>query len=483
MAASLLFSARTKMKGDGKVKLTRHNGRVGKNGVYNPKHNDRRFDIENSDHIDFKRVKQNVYWDCYNGIRSASVENKDEEITNSFEEVEQLFYKLHYQEYVEGQNERNLKNRHPERNRTTDDIRTHKKTCPEETVYQIGTMDDYVDPDILLSIVTEFITELHDRFGEHFHLLNWSLHLDESTPHIHERHVFDCENTYGEIFPQQEKALEELGFELPNPEKKAGRFNNRKMVFDAACRTLLFDICKKHGLELEEEPSYGGREYLEKQDYIRMKQKEDIAYLAKTVQMQQDVINQKRYEIFAQDVQYKDNSIKIMDQEKKLKEQSEEFFDNADRILQQDEILKQLTLQIEDVEKLIDDVTDEVYDKAVERITDEIIVATRKDDIKLVEGSKQWIQHPDRKASRKEKQYALDRLDGVINKIENAISRTITQMKNRLLKPENKKVVVQEIKKEVKPSILKSLVEKKANIAKRDEERKVNKRHSLGNER
>lgn len=201
------------------MKLTRHNGRAGKNGVFNPKHNDRQFNLENSDHINLERAKKNVYWDCYNGIRSESFKKEKEEIVSSFEEVEQLFYKLHYQDYVEGQNERNLKNRHPERNRTTEDIRTHKKTCPEETIYQIGTMDDYVDPDTLLSIVTEFIEELHDRFGEHFHLLNWSLHLDESTPHIHERHVFDCENAYGEIFPQQEKALEALGFELPNPEK------------------------------------------------------------------------------------------------------------------------------------------------------------------------------------------------------------------------------------------------------------------------
>ena len=154
------------------MKLTRHNGRTGKNGVYNPKHNDRQFDIDNSDHIDLERAKRNVYWDCYNGIRSASVTGKEDEIVDSFEEVEQLFYKIHYQDYVEGQNARNLKNHHPERNRTTDDIRTHKKTCPEETIYQIGTKDDYVDPDVLLTIVTEFITELSDRFGEHFHLLN-----------------------------------------------------------------------------------------------------------------------------------------------------------------------------------------------------------------------------------------------------------------------------------------------------------------------
>ena len=47
------------------MKLTRHNGRSGKNGTYNPKHNDRRFDIANSEHIDQERAKQNVYWDCY----------------------------------------------------------------------------------------------------------------------------------------------------------------------------------------------------------------------------------------------------------------------------------------------------------------------------------------------------------------------------------------------------------------------------------
>ncbi len=84
------------------MKLTRHNGRIGKNGVYNPKHNDRQFDIDNSDHINLERAKRNVYWDCYNGIRSASVTGKEDEIVDSFEEVEQLFYKIHYQDYESG---------------------------------------------------------------------------------------------------------------------------------------------------------------------------------------------------------------------------------------------------------------------------------------------------------------------------------------------------------------------------------------------
>ncbi len=40
------------------MKLTRHNGRTGKNGVYNPKHNDSQFNIDNSDHIDLERAKR-----------------------------------------------------------------------------------------------------------------------------------------------------------------------------------------------------------------------------------------------------------------------------------------------------------------------------------------------------------------------------------------------------------------------------------------
>ena len=107
--------------------------------------------------------------------------------------------------------------------------------------------------------------------------MDWALHLDESTPHIHERHVFDCENKYGEVAPQQEKALEALGFDLPDPNKPLSRRNNRKITFDAACRKMLFEIAKRHGLELEEEAEYGNRKYLEKQDFILAKQKEQLA--------------------------------------------------------------------------------------------------------------------------------------------------------------------------------------------------------------
>lgn len=73
------------------------------------------------------------------------------------------------------------------------------------------------------------------------------LHMDEGTPHIQERHVFDAKNQYGELCPQQEKALEELGIPLPHPDKPKRKHNNRKQTFDAICRELLFEIAEKHG--------------------------------------------------------------------------------------------------------------------------------------------------------------------------------------------------------------------------------------------
>ena len=53
-----------------KQRVSRHNGRSGKNGVYNPKHNDRSFNVEHADNIDQDRTSLNLYWDCRNGLRT-----------------------------------------------------------------------------------------------------------------------------------------------------------------------------------------------------------------------------------------------------------------------------------------------------------------------------------------------------------------------------------------------------------------------------
>ena len=378
--------------------MTRHNGRAGTHGTYNPKHNDRSFNLANSEHIDQERAKGNIYWDCYHGIRSASDKDKQ---TAAFSDVEKMFYEIHYAHFVENQNARNAKIRHAERNRTIEDLLAGKKTCPEETIYQLGTLDEHASAEDLLNIVTEFIEEFKAKFGDHVHVLDWALHLDESTPHIHERHVFDCENKYGEIAPQQEKALEALGFDLPDPDKPLSRRNNRKITFDAACRKMLFDIAKRHGLELEEEAEYGNRKYLEKQDFILAKQKEQLAA-----------------------------------QQSKLDE---------------------LTLKVSDMETLIDEVSAAAYDKAVEVVTDVVRTETRKEDMRMIEDTKKWVLSPERKAPKATREYAAHRLDTVLDKFLKTMQTTAARLQEKLLKPEVRQKGKEQVKEKARDSVLQLL--------------------------
>ena len=397
------------------MKLTRHNGRSGKHGTYNPRHNDRRFDVENSEHIDADRARQNIYWDCYRGFTTHEFRENPEQPDFSFEEIERMFYYEHYGGHVEAQNARNEKTRHTERNRTVEDLLKNNKTCPEETLYQIGTMEQSVPPEVLFQIVTEFQEEFDRRFGSHVHIIDWALHLDEATPHIHERHVFDCENRYGELCPQQEKALEELGVPLPKPDKPKGRNNNRKQTFDAICRTLLFDICRRHGLHLDQEPSYGGRDYLEKQDYILMKQKEQLAA-----------------------------------QEQKLEE---------------------LTLKIEDVETLLDDVSDVAYDKAVEVVTDKVREQTQLEDLKVIEDYRKNVTSPKAKNSPEVVRLANTILGRVRERLLQSAGKILKTVQTALMQPEVKQAGKEQVKKKAKESIMDKLAKAKINTARENRER------------
>ena len=61
--------------------------------------------------------------------------------------------------------------------------------------------------------------------------------------------------------------------------------------------------------------------------------------------------------------------------------------------------------------------------------------------MRLAEDSKRWIQSPERKASRKEKEYAINRLDGLIKKIEYAMEKAVVRVVRQLKQPEKKKAV------------------------------------------
>jgi len=422
------------------MKLTRHNG------TYNPKHNDRRFDIENSGHIDVERAEQNIYWDCYTGFSSSKIREIDKENDYSFEKIEQVYYFEHYADHIQAQNERNEKTRHTERNRIVADLLKNNKTCPEESIYQIGTVEESVSGEVLAKIATEFFAEMEEKYGSHVHILDWALHLDEGTPHIHERHVFDCKNKYGELCPQQEKALEELGIPLPNPEKKKGRNNNRKQTFDAECRRMLFRICENHNFHLQTEPTYGGRGYLEKQDFIIEKQKETISVQKEIVMKNAEVIGEQEKKI------QKTESV-LSQREQVIEKQDRLIAEKNAAIMEKHSALEAVTMKLADMETLVDEVAGQAYEKACEVVADTVRQETQKADIKILDGYLKWLSAPERTDNKKLRNYAVGRLETLKEKFLRSAKGIMEKATKSLQEAERKQENLKQVREKARVSL------------------------------
>ncbi len=105
-----------------------------------------------------------------------------------------MYYYEHCSDHVDAPNTRNGNTRHIEPNRTVGDLLKNNQTCPEKSIYQIGTIEESVSPKTLSLIVSEFYEEFEWalRFSNsHF---GFDTVFGGGTPHIHERHVFDCKN-------------------------------------------------------------------------------------------------------------------------------------------------------------------------------------------------------------------------------------------------------------------------------------------------
>ena len=263
-----------------------------------------------------------------------------------------------------------------------------------------GQEDLSVPPEVLIQVSVEFFEEFERRFGEHIHILDWALHMDEATPHIQERHVFDCENQYGEIAPQQEKALEALGFERPDPDQPKSRLNSRKITFDAVCRTMLFDICERHGLHLDREPEYGGRAYLEKQDYILMKQKEKLA-----------------------------------EQEQQIESKESE--------------LKALTIRIEDTEAFVEEAADTAYEQTVDVVTKTVQEEIRNEDFDIIEEQRRIVLN-NAGLSDRERIFAGRIFAGLMNRFRGMTQYISDRLTALFRSPEKKAAIKEPIKESIR---------------------------------
>lgn len=237
------------------MRATIHNGRTSHLGAFTPRHNDRNFNISHAEHIDPERVKLNRYWNWTGNPETT------------FEAAEAAFYEKHIRKHLDAQNARYRAQRHAERVRTMDEYRRSPQTCPEEVILMIGKAGDTIPADMMARIIQEQINWEQKQFPG-VKVLNVALHMDEQgAPHIHERRTWVYTDKDGNTAISQNKSLEQMGVELPNPDRPRGRFNNRKQTFSKRCREHLLQICREHGLEIEEIPQEKSKSGRTLEDY------------------------------------------------------------------------------------------------------------------------------------------------------------------------------------------------------------------------
>lgn len=243
-------------------RATVHNSRKGKNGTFKANHNDCSYLPED------ERPSENFYWHC---LQSSAPEM-------DFETAERTYYEMAFKKALEKQNEKHRKARNYKRVKTMDDWYTNSRTCPDETLYYLGSKDEKPVPkSVYKAIMFEQINWEQKTFPN-IKILDMGLHCHEpGADHVHTRRVFFAHDEEGNKILSQEKALEEMGIEVTShypdddPRSKKPRYANRKITYTDAVRAHLVEACAKYGIEVFTEPREPSESGMDREQYIEHK--------------------------------------------------------------------------------------------------------------------------------------------------------------------------------------------------------------------
>lgn len=326
------------------MRVSMRSGRIG-----SAKHNDRSFDLSNVDHIDTIRTGLNeVRLYQVLSLADADVSHLKTSRYSTLEEYELKYYQATYQDQCDITNANYIKQGHPERCKSPDDLYHGKLTRPEELILQIGDMHDDIPRDVFMQCVDEYINVFeswNNEHGQHGQILDVSFHFDESSPHAHIRRVWDYIDKNGIYRLGQNKALEQAGVSLPDSSKKPSRYNNRKMTFDAVMRGKWQDICRAHGFEIETEPRLN-RKHKQKAQYIADSLNEEIEALQKSVNASHVELQEAREEL-------ENVECSLFEKKSELEDVNEQIMAKTDDL----EAIKEMVAQINDLRECLDRLT------------------------------------------------------------------------------------------------------------------------------
>ena len=246
-------------------KASVHSGRANSKGVaYNANHNTMEEARSNQPHIDQDRIKLNVNIQ-YNG---DGTQTRHKGGAGGFDsrKHEMDRYKQLYGEGLGARNERYVKSGHKDRAKKLSQVYRDPKTAPMETIFQLGKKGSETDSltraKVMAAAWNETLEHLRSKYGENLIPLTSSLHRDEVNDHIHFRFTLGARDKFGHFVPNQNQALEAMGFK-PEPGKARGRYNNPLVAFTDELRETFYRACERRGIEIDREVTSGSRRQLE----------------------------------------------------------------------------------------------------------------------------------------------------------------------------------------------------------------------------
>ena len=252
-------------------KASVHSGRANSKGVaYNPNHNTLEASRIHQPHIDQERIHLNQYLQYMGDGTAIGHRGGGGGYDSRKHELER--YRQLYGEGLDARNQRYRASGHRERVKTMSQVYRDPKTAPMETIFQLGKKgsqtDEQTRTEVLVGAWGDVLQHLHQRYGANLIPLDASLHREETTDHIHFRFALGASDKFGHFMPNQNQALEAMGFQ-PDPSKPRGRYNNPLVPFTDELRETFYLACERRGVEIDREVTSGSRRQLELLDQKR----------------------------------------------------------------------------------------------------------------------------------------------------------------------------------------------------------------------
>ena len=143
-----------------------------------------------------------------------------------------------------------------------------------EHVVQWGSKEDFVDNPTNREIAKQCLMEYVEQFKKanpQLFIVGAYIHMDEASPHLHIDSIPFATGYKRGLSKRNslDKAMKQMGYV---PEGGESKKNNATQVWKASERARFAEICRKHGLEVEQEQQWG-RKSMSVAEYKQAKEK------------------------------------------------------------------------------------------------------------------------------------------------------------------------------------------------------------------